>query len=281
MKISKGLFYMMLAAFFFSLMAVSVKSLKSVIPSQEIVVGRSIVMVTIGIYLLRRRKVSILGNDRKLLFLRGFFGFLGLSAFFYTLTTIPIANSVVIQYTSPIFTALFAAVILKEKLNPKLWFAFGLAFLGVILVSKPTSGFIFWPSVLGVLGAACSGIAYNLVRKLRRSEDPINIILYLPMVSIPLSLPVVIPKFVMPQGSAWLLLLLVGIFTFIAQVFLTRGLHLEKAGKATMVSYITVVFSILFGWIFWGEIPDVMSAAGAVLILIAIYINTRVKDVAN
>lgn len=281
MKISKGLFYMMLAAFFFSLMAVSVKSLKSVIPSQEIVVGRSIVMVTIGIYLLRRRKVSILGNDRKLLFLRGFFGFLGLSAFFYTLTTIPIANSVVIQYTSPIFTALFAAVILKEKLNPKLWFAFGLAFLGVILVSKPTSDFIFWPSVLGVLGAACSGIAYNLVRKLRRSEDPINIILYLPMVSIPLSLPVVIPKFVMPQGSAWLLLLLVGIFTFIAQVFLTRGLHLEKAGKATMVSYITVVFSILFGWIFWGEIPDAMSAAGAVLILIAIYINTRVKDVAH
>ncbi|GAB4381244.1 MAG: DMT family transporter [Calditrichia bacterium] len=259
------------------MMAAAVKALQQKIPSQEIVLARSLFMVVATSIFLIHSHLSFWGNNKKLLFLRGFFGFLGLSAFFYTLTTIPIADSVVIQYTSPIFTALLAIVILKEKTNKKQWMAFVLAFIGVVLVIKPGFSLTFIPAFIGLCGACSSGVAYNLVRKLRESEHPMNIIFYLPAVSIPLSLPGAISDFVLPSGEQWIWLILIGAFTFVAQIFLTIGLHREKAAKATTVSYITVVFSILWGLIFWKEIPDSYSLSGAILILGAIYLTASSK----
>ena len=270
-KFSPGLIYMILAAFFFSLMAATVKAMGHRIPSQELVLARSIVLFSITALMIKKYHLPFWGRNRLLLFLRGFFGFMGLSAFFFTLTHIPIADSVVIQYTSPLFTALLAPLLLKEPASGRQWTIYLIAFGGILLIVRPGFSLTFVPASIGLFGAFSAGIAYNLIRKLRQTEHPLNIILYLPAVSIPASIPLVIHNFVMPEGMEWFWLALIGIFTFIAQVFLTKSLHLEKAALATNASYISIVFSGLWGFLFWKEIPDVLTLTGGAIIIIAIY----------
>ncbi len=270
MAFSHGIIDMLLAAFFFSLMAVFVKACGSRIPSQEIVLFRSIIVFVITAYWIHRKRLPFLGNNRVYLFLRGFFGFVGLSAFYYTLTHIPIADSVMLQYTSPLFTALLARFMLREHPSPRLWAYFLIAFIGILFIIRPGFNLQFVPASVGLLGAMGAGMAYNLVRKLRETDHPLNIILYLPAVSILFSLPLVIPHFVMPRGWEWFMLLGVGLSTQAAQIFLTRGLHRETAARATNVTYINVVFSVLWGILLWGEVPDRRSIFGAGLIILAI-----------
>jgi len=270
-KISTGLIYMILAAFFFSLMAATVKAMAHRIPSQELVLARSIILFSITAMMIKKYHLPFWGRNKPLLFLRGFFGFMGLSAFFFTLTHIPIADSVVIQYTSPLFTALMAPFILREPGSRKQWMIYLIAFSGILLIVRPGFSLTFVPASIGLFGAFSAGIAYNLIRKLRQTEHPLNIILYLPAVSIPCSIPLIVNNFVMPRGMEWIWLTFIGIFTFIAQVFLTKSLHMEKAALATNASYISIVFSTMWGFIFWNEIPDLLTLAGAAIIIIAIY----------
>lgn len=271
MKLSRGATYMIFAALFFSIMAALVKLGGNRLPSQEMVMFRSIVVLILNIYLIKRYGLPLWGHNKKLLWLRGFTGFWGLSAFYYTLTQIPISDSVTIQYTSPLWTAVIATFVLKERNPLKMWAFFILAFSGVIFIVRPGFSFYTSAALLGMGGAVCSGTAYTLVRKLRTTDHPLNIILYLPIVSIILSFPIVVKDFVMPVGWEWLTLFLMGLSTFIAQIFLTKSLHEETAAKATNVSYVSIIFSTIFGLMFWGEMPDWRTGVGALLVFIAVF----------
>jgi drug/metabolite transporter (DMT)-like permease len=261
MKFSRGALYMILAAFSFSVMAAFVKVGGSRLPSQEIVLFRSIVVWIITAVMIKRLHLPLWGKNKKLLFLRGFTGFLGLSAFYFTLTQIPIADSITIQYTNP------------------QWAFFLLAFTGVVFIVRPGYSIYTFPALIGLGGAFCAGLAYNLIRILRKTDHPLNIILYLPTVSIVLSIPLVIHNFTMPVGIEWLVLLAIGITTQIAQIFLTKSLHIEKAARATNVSYVSIIFATMFGLIFWGEIPDWRTAIGASLVIIAVVQIAREPEV--
>ena len=279
MKFSRGALYMILAAFSFSVMAAFVKVSGHRLPSQEIVLFRSIIIWIITAVMIKRLHLPLWGNNKKLLFLRGLTGFCGLSVFYFTLTQIPISDSTTIQYTSPLFTALLAVFILKERSSPGQWLFFLLAFAGIIFIVRPGYSIYTLPALLGLAGAFFSGLAYNLVRKLRQTDHPFNIILYLPTVSIVLSIPLVIHNFVMPVGMEWLVLLAIGISTQIAQIFLTKALHFETAARATNVSYVSIIFATTFGLIFWGEVPDWRTAIGAVLVITAVVQIAREKQV--
>jgi drug/metabolite transporter (DMT)-like permease len=279
MKFSRGALYMILAAFSFSVMAAFVKVGGSRLPSQEIVLFRSIVVWIITAVMIKRLHLPLWGKNKKLLFLRGFTGFLGLSAFYFTLTQIPIADSITIQYTNPLFTALLAVFMLKERSSTMQWAFFLLAFTGVVFIVRPGYSIYTFPALIGLGGAFCAGLAYNLIRILRKTDHPLNIILYLPTVSIVLSIPLVIHNFTMPVGIEWLVLLAIGITTQIAQIFLTKSLHIEKAARATNVSYVSIIFATMFGLIFWGEIPDWRTAIGASLVIIAVVQIAREPEV--
>jgi len=266
---------MLLAAFFFSVMAVMVKASGSHLPPQEIILARSIITFLLTAYLIRRENLSFWGNNKKLLMVRGFFGFLGLSSFYYTLTHIPIADSTMLQYTNPLFTALLAGFILKERSSKKQWIYFLIAFCGVLLIIRPGFSLNAFHATIGLGGAFFAAVAYTIIRKLRLTDHPYHVILYLPVFGAILSFPIVFKNFVMPQGWDWLMLLGVGISTQIAQVFLTKGLHYETAAKATNVTYSNILFSTFFGFIFWGEIPDWRTICGAVVVILAIFQISR------
>ena len=104
----------------FALMQICVKFLPH-IPAHELILFRSIVSVVLSVAMLQKLGLPLLGNNRKVLLMRGIFGTTALLMFFYTLQNIPLASAVTLQYLSPIFTALFASIFLKEKMQVKQW----------------------------------------------------------------------------------------------------------------------------------------------------------------
>jgi len=271
-----GVFYMLGSALAFSMMTVLVKWTGERIPSQEIVFFRALVSLALSWALLRRAGIDVWGNRRALLWLRGILGFAGLSCVFYSVTHLPLAEATVIQYLHPTFTALLAGRILQEVVGRRLLWAGALGLAGVVLVAQPP--WLFGqaapalpplPVAVAVCGALFTSAAYVVVRRLAASEDPLVIVFYFPLVTVPATLPSLAAGAVMPHGIEWALLLGVGVFTQLGQVWLTRGLQALPASQATSLSYSQVLFAALWGVLFFGEVPGPWTGVGAAAIVAA------------
>ncbi|NIK73639.1 drug/metabolite transporter (DMT)-like permease [Thermonema lapsum] len=270
--ISRGIKWMFAASFLFALMNLCVKRLPH-IPAIEIVFFRSVVTLLMSVWALRRASVPILGNNRKVLVLRGLFGAIALLLFFMLLQRIPLASAAVLHFIAPIFTALMAAVVLKERLLP-LQFAFMLLSFAGILVMKSFDWRIGWLDVsMGVLSAFCAGCAYNCIRYLKGSEHPVVIVLYFPLVTVPLTIVWLFFDWVMPQGYDWLWLLAIGVLTQWAQVLMTKAYQAESAAKVAAASYIGIVYALGLGYVFFHETFTWQTLAGMLLVLAGVILN--------
>jgi drug/metabolite transporter (DMT)-like permease len=273
-RIPPGIRYMAAGAFFFSLMALLVKLVGQRIPNQEIVLARSVVTAAIAWFILRRSGVAPWGNDRVWLFLRGLIGYAALSALYFAYATLPLAEAVVLQSTTPVFVALIAAAWLRERLGPADLAVTVVSFLGVLLIARP--GFLFGGGPIGLdplgvgvalTGAVLAAVVYVMVRRLRATESPMVVVFYFGFISVLASAPLTAPVAVWPTPVEWLMLLGIGLTAYAAQVCLTNGLHLETAARATAVSYLQIVFAAVWGAIVFAERPDLVTFLGASLIV--------------
>jgi drug/metabolite transporter (DMT)-like permease len=184
----------------------------------------------------------------------------------------------VLQYLYPPLTALLAWRWLGEQPGGRLGLAMLLGWLGVLVISRPlglgAQGVALPIAGLGwaVAGAALTAVAYVSVRELARSEHPQVIVLWFPLMALPLSLPVVVVNAVMPSPAALGWLLGVGVFTQLGQIGLTHGLSRLGAAEATTVSYIQVAFAGLWGWLVFAEPIQPPTGVGAGLILASILV---------
>lgn len=272
--------YMVLSALAFALMTAFVKLVSTYnIPVFEIVAARALVSLVISYIDIKRKKISVWGNDKKLLFARGMTGSLALFCVYYAVVTLPLAEATLLQYTYPVFTAVLAFFFLKEKIQRSTMICIILSLLGLLVMVMPNlsvsnSEVLPWFSVfIALLGALGSAIAYVIVKRLSKGEDSSVIIFYFPLISLPLSLILLGDDFVMPNAEALVLLLFVGIFTQIGQVGITKAMQCEVATKVTAFSYIQVVFSIILGFLLFSEIPSLWTLSGGALIVIGALIN--------
>jgi drug/metabolite transporter (DMT)-like permease len=266
---------MILAALFFSLMAVLVKLACRRLPSMEVVLARSLLSASLSFMLLLRARAPLLGQRRRLLVARGAVGSIALALYFYAIAHLKLADAVTIQYTHPILVAIFAPLFLGEPSSRRLWGVVGIAFLGMLLIVKPEADVSLWAGIAAVGSAFGAAAAYALVRALSTTEHPLTIVFYFPCISSLISLPFVVADFVMPRGVEWVALAGVALATTIAQLFLTWGLKLEPAARATSVSYWAILFGALLGWLLFGETLDRLTIAGGVLIIGATALLSR------
>jgi drug/metabolite transporter (DMT)-like permease len=270
---SGGLHYMIAAAFFFSLMSLFVKLAGQRLPTTEIVLARSVVMLIISFVLVRRAGIRPWGTRKGLLVLRGLLGFGALLCFFYAVTQLPLADITVIHFTNPVFTALLASLLLGESMRRREVTGLFLNIAGVALVARPSFLFGQWASelnlaavVIALVASVLSACAYTTIRTLRHSEHHLVIIFYFALVSTVAAVPLAAGRFVWPTVGEWALLIGVGIMTQTAQLFLTKGLHRERAGRAMSISYVQVIFAAVWGMLFFGDHLAALSVGGAVLI---------------
>ena len=274
MTASTGALYMLASAFSFSIMSLLVKVAGQRLPSQEIVLARAIVTLFLSYGLLRRAGIPVWGKNQKMLILRGVLGFLGLACFYYSVTHLPLAEATVIQHLHPLFTAILAFLILHEKVGRMVSVSSITSLVGVVMIAQPD--FLFGAAAIDLnafdlavaVGAAVfAAAAYVVVRHLSKTEHALVIVFYFPLVAVPASLPTVLSTAIIPQGWEWLTLLGIGIATQYGQVFLTKGLQLEPAGKAMAIAYMQILFATAWGILFFAEIPSGWTIAGGLLII--------------
>ena len=278
-----------LAVIAFSIMSLPVKFLPAGFPVFELVFFRSLVAVAIAYTTLKINKIHPWGKRKDLLILRSLFGFGGLTLFFLTVQNMPLATALIVQYLSPIFAAFVGIFLLKERMRPIQWLWFSMAFAGVIVIKGVDDRVSMLYLLLGVLGAVFSSLAYTTVRYLKDSDDPLVVVFYFPLVTLPIAGAITffpspdaigswqLSNWVMPTGIEWLWLMMMGVFAQIGQILMTKSLHLEKANIVSSMIYIGIVFGIGYGYFFFGEHYDWNALAGIGLVLAGVVLNVFTK----
>jgi len=274
---SQGLRHMFVSVLFFSAMTVCAKFVGQRIPSGEVLLARVVITLFMTWWALRTAGVRYWGNRKGLLILRGFEGFIGLSCFFYSLLHLPLADATVIQFCNPMFTALLASLVLRERMLLIDWLALLSSLLGVVLIAQPSFLFVDGAALdsfalaIAVIGAFASASAYVTIRKLSQTEHPLVTVFYFPLVAGPASIPLLaVQGVVMPSALEWILLLAVGVFAQLGQVRMTKGLTLETAGRASAITYLQVPLAYAWGLTLFQETPNIYSVAGALLVVLGV-----------
>lgn len=290
-----SVWYMLISALGFSLMAACVKEVSGLgIPVLEIVAARAVISGFMSYADIKRKKISIWGHNKTLLIARGAVGSFALMFVYYAVTTLPLAEATLLQYLHPVFTAVLAIFFLKETIQRSTILCIVISLLGLFVMIYPNlaqeelvqvglaqsslnikEGLQYsWLSIgAGVLGALGSAVAYVIIKKLTKTDDSSVIIFYFPVIAFPVSMLMLGNDFVVPSFTASILLILVGLFTQVGQVGLTKALHCADANKATAYSYVQVVFSVIIGWVYFSEVPMFTTIIGGSFIMIAALIN--------
>ncbi len=274
-----GIKFLIGSGFAFSLMSVCVKATEGRIPISELVFARATISIIITRYFLYKNKINPWGHQKKLLFIRGLLGTFALFCIFKALTILPIATATVIQYIYPTFTVICAYIVLKEPILRRIVYSIIIGWIGIVLVSKPELNSnnnlqeTILAIIIAILGALLTSLAYVCVRKLSSKEHPLVIIYYFPLVSIPLSIPLIINNFVLPTGTDCLLILGIGVFTQIGQLCITEGLRQLPAGQATSLNYSQVIFASMWGVLIFQERLTSSIYLGGFCVLISTIIS--------
>ena len=270
---------MLVASLAFGFMNVSVKSISGMHVS-EIVFFRAIVQILIAAVVLAYQRETPWGNNPKLLIMRGFFGSMGLLCYFYSLQVMPLSNALVIHYLSPILTTLFALMIGDEQVQKKQWLFFALSFSGVVIVNGVSSVVTLNGIIAGLGGAVFSALAYNTIRRLKGKENPNVVVLYFPLVTLPISLllPVIgFGDWHYPAGMEWTWLILTGIFTQIGQFFMTRAYQEAETKVVSAISYAGIIWGTGFGLFIFNESYSLWQYVGMALVVLGMVLNVRLN----
>ncbi len=276
---SRGVLYMLGATFLFAVMNVLVKTV-SHIPAVEVVFFRSIVSLVISLGMLKAAGVQLFGQkqNRLLLILRGTSGAIALVMYFWLLQVIPLATAVVLQFLTPVLTSLLGIFIAKERVHPIQWIFFALAFGGVILVQGFDARITLFHLLIGILAALFTGLAYNFIRKIGKSENSLVIILYFPLITTPLTGGYTLFQWVQPEGYEWLILLAIGLLTQFAQYFMTKSYQSDELSKVSSVNYTGIIYGLTFGWLFFDEKFNLLTYLGMSLVLVGVILNVWFKN---
>ena len=270
---ARGTVFMLMSALGFSVMSLCVKLASEAMPTMQLVFARSVFMGAVTWWLARRLGLPTWGHDRKTLWARGISGATALSLLYFGLGRLPLGDAVTIHYTAPVWTALAAALLLGEPLRRSVVLGAAVSLAGVALVAQPSfltgaastlDPLAVWAVVFGAIG---SGLAYTFVRQLRATDHAYTIIFYLSVSGAVGAIPFALGGWPMPTGEGWALLAGIGASTLLAQIFLTRGLHLLEAGRATAIGYVQIVFAFGWGVVVFGESPSVLALLGAAVIV--------------
>ncbi|MEM5567061.1 DMT family transporter [Psychroserpens sp. AS72] len=272
----KAIIYMSISALAFALLNVFVKKL-GYFNVYQIVFFRSIGTLLFTFPFLIKNKISFLGNKKLLLISRGIVGCVAMTLFFMSIKHLSMGSAVSIRYISPIFAAVFALFLLKEKIKYLQWFCFGIAFFGVVLLK----GFDNQINNIGLLYAISSavftGLVYIFIRKIGNSDHPVVIINYFMIISAIIGGVLCVNNWTNPKGIEWLLLLSLGVYGYFGQLYMTKAIQTTEINQVAPLKYIEVIFTMIIGAIWLDETYTLVSLLGILLILTGLILNFVIK----
>ena len=266
---TKGILFILSAAFFFSLMTVFVR-LSGDVPTMQKAFFRNIVAAFLAAFILMRsgEKFYIPRTSLLDMFLRCSIGTMGILCNFWAVDHMRIADANILNKLSPFFAILMSIFILKERPNRVEWLSVLLAFIGAAFVAKPGAGIASFPALVAILGGFTAGTAYTFVRKLGLSgvKGPV-IVFSFSVFSTLILLPNILLNYHPMSIMQFIFLVLAGCSAAIAQLSVTAAYQNAPARDISVFDYSQVVYAAIFGFLLWGEIPDAWSFLGYAIII--------------
>lgn len=253
----------------FSLMNFFVK-LSGDLPAMQKAFFRNAIALIVSIIVLAgtREKFRIKRESWPWLILRSVFGSLGIFCNFWALSRLTIADASILNKMSPFFAIIMSIFILHELPGVFEWFCVAAAFAGTLFVVKPTAGLASIPAVIGLAGGFFAGTAYTFVRLLgRKGERGPVIVMFFSAFSCLAFLPSLLFHYHAMTAAQVLSLLGAGISASLGQLCVTKAYSLAPAKEISVFDYSQVLFAAIWGFLFLGEIPDMFSRIGYVIII--------------
>lgn len=279
-EMRKGIIYMLMSAFFFSIMGVAVKFSGSLPLPQKVLFRNLVMFIVVALPLYRRGSGVFIGNkgSRGLLLLRSLFGITGVALYFFSLGKLNLGDASILNKLSPFFVTLFSVLFLKNKLKSYQVPSLIIAFAGALLLIKPQWNLSILPALAGVGAAITAGAAYTVISHLKGKEAPETVMLWFSGISTLISLPFALALWESPLPVEWVALIGTGVFAAAGQYFLTIAYQTAPPSEVSIYNYSHILFSLIMGFAVFGEIPDMLSLLGASLIIgVALYLYWKVR----
>ncbi|WP_299433343.1 DMT family transporter [uncultured Maribacter sp.] len=276
MDLRRAIYFMMLSTIAFACMNVLIKYLTAY-DTFELVFFRSLGTLFFTFGILIHKKIPILGTHKKLLVLRGVVGVTSMSLFFLAIHYMPVGSAVGLRYISPIFAAIFAIFMLKEKIKPVQWLFFLMSFVGVIALKGFDKNVSILGFVFAIAAAATSGLVYTIIRKIGDREHPVVIVNYFMCIATVVGGVLASFNWKTPHGIDILLLFSLGVLGYVGQIFMTKAFQIGETNIIAPIKYIEVVFSIVAGIGFLNEEYTILSIVGMLLIITGVLLNIWYK----
>ena len=248
--------WMLVAAFMFAGMGVLVKLGADYFSSVEMVFYRSLFGLWVTFLVIRYYGGTLLTPHWEVHCWRGLFGLGGMLLFFYCITQLPLATAVSLNYSWPLFLALFSSLVLKEHLHWPLVVAIAIGFVGVILLLRPTvHGDQLMAGLMGLASGFSAAIAYLNVRQLGNlGETEWRVVFYFTLIStVVTGIWLLLTAFNPVTIDNVMLLIGLGITATLAQLAMTRAYRTGKTLVVSSLGYSTVLFAGFWGMLIWNE----------------------------
>jgi len=254
----------------------------------QIVLTRSLIAAAVTLIVLAAAgRLALLRTRRWPLHLtRGLLLVVTNSAFFLALVAMPIAEAVAMFFVAPLFITVLSALLLGEPVGPRRLFAVLVGFAGVVIVVRPGSGLFGYVALLPVGAAATYAIMQIMTRRLGATDSAaamafsVQIVLIAASLAMGLavgdgrfagsddpSLDFLLRAWRLPTAEDVPLFALVGLLIAVASVLLSQAYRITEAATIAPFEYVALPFAAIWGFLFWGDVPDAIAVLGMALIV--------------
>ncbi len=278
---TKGIVLIISSAFFFALMAAFVHLAGNIFFMQKAFFRNAVafLIALVGIFLTAKKEgvaaIAIPKGALLYLFLRSIAGSVGIYGNFFAIDHLVLSDASILNKMSPFFSILFSFLLMKEKINKIPLIAIIVAFLGSMLIIKPSFNFTqMLPTIAGFAGGMGAGFAYACVRKLSKLGcNGKVIVLFFSAFSMLISVPYLILNYNPMTAQQWIFLICAGISAAGGQFTITAAYSYAPAAKISIYDYSQIIFSTLLGFFLFGMIPDIFSIIGYLIIISMALLN--------
>ena len=265
----RGILLLLAAIMTFTLMDATAKHLTQTYHPVQVVWVRFVAnLVIVGLLVGPRLGRTLRSTRPGIQFCRALTQLGSVGLFFTALQHIGLAEATAIMDINPVLNTVAAALFLCERIGLRRAVGIAAALVGALIIIRPGAG-VFQPAALLPLLGAFTYAAGAILTRLARGDSTATSILWSAIVGT-LATSALVPFFWQPiaAGDAWAFLLL-GLFGTVAQALLIRAFALAEAAAIAPFGYTGLIWAGLWGWLFWGTVPDRWTILGALIIVVA------------
>ncbi|MCY3753092.1 MAG: DMT family transporter [Alphaproteobacteria bacterium] len=258
------------AGLMFALAGMAIKMAGAHLSSVEVLFWRNVLSLAILVpWILWYWPRSLRPEHGGLMALRGVAVVASLLCYYYAVKALPLAEAVLLNFSSPIFVPLLGFLLFRFALDRKVLLAVAVGFVGVALILKPGTDFFRPDALIGVASGALGGLAAVAVWRMPADESPVRIAVYFALIGIAITVgpAIVVNPALLPPAEAWPALIMLGLFSTAAHILFARGCLVAPADRVSPLDYTSVFFAAALAWLIWGEGVDWFTAAGTALVV--------------